>query len=132
MRQFLLINIDPEHIPAIADRIENLCRGAGMNLSDAFKLKTCVTEAINNAVEHAYHFRRGTIDVDLGIEGEEFVVEISNETDGTTDPFDTRPVPETGAERGRGWQIISAWCDRASVSNRENRTIVRMAKRICN
>ncbi len=132
MRQFLLIDIDPEHIPAIADRIENLCQHAGMNLCDSFKLKICVTEAINNAVEHAYHFNRGTIDVDLGIEGEEFVVEIKNDTDGTAAPFDTCLVPETCGERGRGWQIIRAWCDRASISTREKRTIVRLAKRICN
>ena len=132
MKHFLLIDIDPEHIPLIADRIEHFCQRAGMNLEDSFKVKICATEAINNAVEHAYHFSRGNIDIDLCIEGNEIVVKISNDVPVAADSFSTVAEPDPGNERGRGWQIIEAWSDRSCVCRSEARTTVRLYKRICN
>lgn len=132
MTHFLLIDIDPEHIPSIADRIEDLCQRAGMNVDDSFRFKICVTEAINNVIEHAYHFKRGNIDVDLNVDGEEFVVEVSNDTGATVEHVNPCSDSTPESDRGRGWQIIKAWSDRASISRSGEKTVVTLAKRICN
>ena len=49
MKQLLLIDIDPEKILLAAEWVERLSRSYGLSQREAFEIKTCVVEAINNA-----------------------------------------------------------------------------------
>jgi anti-sigma regulatory factor (Ser/Thr protein kinase) len=131
MSQLLLINIQPENIPRAGDWVEAQCRSEGLSEMDSFKVKTCVVEGVNNAIEHVYGFRDGAVGIAVWREGGQFIVEISN------DNIDRRPVdfgpPADAApdsERGRGWLIINSWIDDAAMELRGGRTVLRLAKTI--
>ncbi|UCC14676.1 MAG: ATP-binding protein [Gammaproteobacteria bacterium] len=131
MKQLLLINLKPDNIPRAADWIESICRSEGLPEMDSYQVKTCVVEAINNAVEHAYGFGKGTINIGLWKEGRQMMIEISNDNENSQSvdfAQDAEPVPES--ERGRGWLIIKSWVDDAVMKRRGGRTVVRLTKRI--
>lgn len=133
MKQLFLVNIAPERIPDAAAWVESLCRVEGMRHHEAYQVKTCVAEAINNAVEHAYGFGDGNIGVSVWRDGARMVIEVSNymaDAASVDADADHRPGPDS--ERGRGWMIIRAWADDAIAETRPGRTVVRFAKSLPN
>ena len=135
MKQLLLINLEPDNIPRAADWIESICRSEGLPETDSYQVKTCVVEAINNAVEHAYGFGKGAISIGIWREGRQLMIEIANDNENrgsaavTQDPEPVSvPVPES--ERGRGWLIIKSWVDDAVMDRLGGRTVVRLTKRV--
>jgi anti-sigma regulatory factor (Ser/Thr protein kinase) len=128
MKELFLISIDPERIPDVSGWVESICRNEGLPALEAYQIKTCVTEAINNAVEHGYGFGGGNIGVAVKREGRKMIVEVSN----CAGPAPIRRLsgkpPRPDAERGRGWAIIRAWAEEATTEHRLGRTVVRFAK----
>jgi anti-sigma regulatory factor (Ser/Thr protein kinase) len=133
MKQLFLVNIAPEHIPDAAAWVESICRNEGLPSLDSYKVKTCVTEAINNAVEHGFGFGDGNIAVVVWREGRRMMVEVSNDATDRAD-LDGGPIrdPSPEADRGRGWAIISSWADEVMAECRRGRTTVRFAKNLPN
>jgi anti-sigma regulatory factor (Ser/Thr protein kinase) len=133
MKQLFLVDIAPERIPDAAAWVESACRIEGMRHREAYQVKTCVTEAINNAVEHAYGFGAGNIGVSVWRDGNRMVIEISNfVADSASIEADAEPRPDPASDRGRGWMIIRAWADEAIAETRPGRTVVRFAKSLPN
>jgi anti-sigma regulatory factor (Ser/Thr protein kinase) len=133
MKQLFLVNLSPEHIPDAAAWVESICRREGLPQLESYQVKTCVTEAINNAVEHGFGFGDGNIAVVVWREGRRMMVEISNDAADSAE-LDGGPArgPSPDAERGRGWAIIRSWTDEAVTECRRGRTTVRFAKSLPN
>lgn len=133
MKQLFLVSIAPEHIPDAAAWVESVCRDEGLPSLESYQIKTCVTEAINNAVEHAFDFGDGNIAVAVWRDGRRMMIEVSNDAADTGtlggEP-DGAPAPD--ADRGRGMMIIRSWADEAVVEARRGRTTVRFAKNLPN
>jgi anti-sigma regulatory factor (Ser/Thr protein kinase) len=131
MKQLLLINIQPDNIPRAAEWVEAQCRAAGMTETDGFKVKTCVVEAVNNAIEHVYGFGDGAVGIAVWREDRQFIVEVSNDNQrGKAVDFAPPSGDVPDSERGRGWLIIDSWTDSATMELRGSRTVLRLAKSI--
>lgn len=131
MKQLLLINIEPGNIPRAADWVQAQCRAEGMPELDSIKVKTCIVEAVNNAVEHVYGFGDGAVGIAVWKEGRQVIVEISNDSSRRQGiDFEPPRWNDPESERGRGWMIIKAWVDDATFELRGGRTVLRLAKTI--
>jgi anti-sigma regulatory factor (Ser/Thr protein kinase) len=131
MKQLLLINIQPENIPLAAEWVEAQCLAEGMTEMDSVKVKTCVVEAVNNAIEHVYGLGDGAVGIAVWREGRQFIVEISNDnSEREAIDFEPQPHNTLDCDRGRGWLIINSWIDDASMELRGGRTVLRLAKTI--
>ena len=131
MKQLFLVNIAPGHIPDAAAWVESICQGEGLPSLESYKVKTCVTEAINNAVEHGFGFGDGNITVVVWREGHRMMIEVANEAGDQAELEDGAVCdPSPDADRGRGWAIIRSWADEAATECRRGRTTVRFAKNL--
>ena len=129
MNLLLSTRIEAADIPAVADRLETLSRGSGATVTDAYQLKTCVVEVLNNAVEHAFESGRGLIDLRAWTAGRQLHVEAAyHDPQGGAVDCGSAADPTPEAARGRGWFIIRSWMDEATLERRGERTVVRLAK----
>ena len=131
MKQLLLIDIDPEKILLAAEWVERLSRSYGLSQREAFEIKTCVVEAINNAFEHGYHGGRGKIQISSWRDDGRMLVQITDQ--GT--PANPPVAPKASEAdlftlRGRGWMIINGWMDEATLFSTSVGNIVHLAKRL--
>lgn len=102
-------------------------------LSELADVKTAVSEAVTNAVVHAYREREGWIEIDCKTEGDTLHITVSDSGKGIKDvaealaPFFTT-LP--GEERsGMGFTIMQTFMSTLSVTSEEGKgTIVRMSK----
>jgi len=131
--QMLLIDISPNRIPEVAAWVERQCHRFGLSETDGYKVKTCVVEAINNSVEHAYSGGCGNIRIVAWSTNGHVNIEISDfglAPENSFGPYGGVVRPDL--ERGRGWLIMKAWMDQASFNRRGAKNIVRLVKRLAN
>ncbi len=131
MREMLLIDISPEKIPDAASWVEHQCYRHGLSKMDGYQVKTCVVEAINNSLEHAYGDGCGKIRIAVWYSEGHVNIEIADFGSVSTknfDQYESSVDPEE--ERGRGWLIMKAWMNKASFHRRGESNLVRLAKRI--
>jgi len=115
----------PENLKAIRDFIEESCRGAGVNRSDAHDLKVAVDEACSNIVEHGYKGRRGPFPLGVVFEADEKKVAVAVTDRGS--PFDPAQAPEPDLEAhwqdrpigGLGWHLIRRLVDEVLYESAE-------------
>ena len=126
--QSKLLQIDSrlDCVAGLGARINALCCENGMNEMNSYQVQTAVTEAVNNAIIHAYDNQPGhKVTLDWTLEDRTICIEVS---DGgkrlSRIPADIEPSPE--AESGRGWWIMRRWMDQADYvsSNGLNRLIM--------
>ncbi len=93
--------------------INALCREHGMDEMNSYQVQTAATEAINNAIIHAYENQPGhAVTVDWILEDNVIRIEVTDQGKSMAGmPPDIEPSPE--AESGRGWWIIRRWMDHA-------------------
>ncbi len=89
-QQFSLsVNSQVEHLPEIAEFVEQAARSCGLNEDQIYDVQMAVDEACTNVIQHAYHGRTdGTIDITCEQRGKEFVVVIQD----FGEPFDPKKV----------------------------------------
>lgn len=108
-------------VPASASAVRGaLKRFAGrLKLDDdaTFRLQVAVGEAINNAIEHAYGARMGTIEIRVWCDEQTIHAEIS-------DSGSWRVPRERDEGRGRGMTIIHELADDVNIERRGNTTNV--------
>lgn len=133
MKQIILIQLDPADIPRAGDWIERTCVGLGLDKTEAFKVKTCVVEAINNCIEHAYEGQEGTVKMTVWDEDQQIKIQIIDEgkaPETREEPCNELQLPEPCAERGRGLAIMRAWMDDLSMTRDGTSNVLSMSKRI--
>ena len=101
----------------IGTSIKALCLDHSMDEMDSYQVQTAVTEAINNAVLHAYQNQPGyKIKVNFLLEDKSIRIEVIDEGKQLeTMPPDVEPSPE--AESGRGWWIMRRWMDQVNYTS---------------
>lgn len=104
-------------------------------LEELSDLKTAVSEAVTNAIIHAYRDERGKIDMRAELIGNEVTIEIRDYGVGIPDikqamepTYTTRPEWERS---GMGFAFMEAFTDELIVeSEPEKGTVIRLKKRI--
>ena len=117
----LAIESRPECIELLSGAVNGLCGLTALPPADVAQIELAVVEAVNNAVEHAYHGEPGhavLVEFRLSLEG--FSVSVRDRGD-PMDPLQlTAPAaavkpdradPETWPLRGRGLSIIKSCMD---------------------
>jgi anti-sigma regulatory factor (Ser/Thr protein kinase) len=85
----------------------------------ATDVATAVTEAVGNAVQHAYRDRPGTITVRADATGDELTVVVADSGCGLT------PHPERRG-LGVGMTLVASFADRLQIETDANGTTLRM------
>ncbi len=114
--------------PAIAaDWVRERCCDAGLDGTPAFQVMTCVVEAVNNCVEHAYRDTPGEIGIRLFSNSRWLVVQVQDmgqPLQQQTQQADPDPLQIDG----RGWFIMQQWMDIARYRRHRLRNIVTLVK----
>jgi len=114
--------------PAIAaDWVKERCSHAGLEDTPAFQVMTCVVEAVNNCIEHAYRDKPGEIGIRLFSNTRWLVVQVRDRgqpLEQQTEPADPDPLQIDG----RGWFIMQQWMDIARYRRRNLRNVVTLVK----
>ncbi len=97
--------------------INALCRDHGMDEMNSYQVQTATTEAINNAIIHAYEKQSGhLVGVDWILDGNVVRIEIIDRGKRMARiPPDIEPPAE--AESGRGWWIMRRWMDNVDYAS---------------
>jgi serine/threonine-protein kinase RsbW len=117
-----------DEAPAIAgDWVMTHCRDIGLGETPAFQVMTCVVEAVNNCVEHAYRLSPGEIGIRLFRNSRWLVVQVQD-----TGPPAERQQQPTDLDpmqiNGRGWFIMQQWMDIAQYRRRHLKNVITLAK----
>jgi len=103
------------------------CLEAGLGDTTAFRVMTCVVEAVNNCVEHAYRDTPGEIGIRLFRNSRWLVVQVQDR--GAPVERQTAPAePDPLQIDGRGWYIMQQWMDIAQYRRRNLKNVVTLAK----
>ena len=123
----LSIKSNTEAPTTAGDWIMQQCQSAGIGDTTAFRLMTCVVEAVNNCVEHAYRETPGDIDIRLFRNSRWLVVKIQDW--GPPAKYRTETSrPDPMQIDGRGWFIMQQWMDVAKYRRRNLKNVVILAK----
>ena len=119
-----------DHAPATAgDWVMARCRHAGLGETPAFQVMTCVVEAVNNCVEHAYRDAPGAIGIRLFCNPHWLVVQVRDR--GRPAAQQAAPAaPDPMQINGRGWYIMQQWMDVAQYRRRHAVNVVTLVKRL--
>jgi serine/threonine-protein kinase RsbW len=103
-----------EYVALVGVSIRALCQDHGMDEMHAYQVQTAVTEAINNAILHAYANQPGhAVDIRWSSDGQTLTIKVCDQgTAMAALPPAIEPDPE--AENGRGWWIMRQWMDSAA------------------
>jgi len=85
---------------------------------NSYQVQTAVTEAVNNAIIHAYDNQPGyKVSLHWTLLDQTICIEVSDEGKRMTNiPLDVEPALE--AETGRGWWVMRRWMEQVDyVSN---------------
>ena len=127
MTEKLCIHSNAEAPAIAADWVKERCSHAGLEGTPAFQVMTCVVEAVNNCVEHAYRDTPGEIGIRLYSNTRWLVVQVQDR--GAPVERQTAPAePDPLQIDGRGWFIMQQWMDIARYRRRNLRNVVTLVK----
>ena len=127
MTEKLYIHSTAEAPAIAADWVKERCSHAGLEDTPAFQVMTCVVEAVNNCVEHAYRDEPGDIGIRLYSNTRWLVVQVQDRgqpLQQQTQQADPDPLQIDG----RGWFIMQQWMDIARYRRHKLRNIVTLVK----
>jgi serine/threonine-protein kinase RsbW len=130
----LVIDSNLEHVALVGGCISRLCALAGLTEMRCFQVETCVAEAVNNAIFHAYDNQPGReVVVTWSLDATRIQIEVSDRgraMDLKRLPLSTVEVPGPDAEHGRGWYIMHAWMDAVAYSSEGGINTLTMSKNL--
>lgn len=117
---------------------QDACAALSLSEQAGYQVRTCVVEAVNNAILHAYDNQPGwPVTVHFAVTDDALVIEVRD--CGRSMPASpAAPEPKEPADLdcltvgGRGWSIMRAWMDDATYETVAGTNIVRLVKRIRN
>lgn len=115
-----------ERVSLVGITISALCQEHGMDDTACFQMETCVVEAVNNAIIHAYKNEAGnTVHIEWLIQNKQLTIIVSDTGKAMTQPIPNKLVA-TDSESGRGWFIMQQWTDSVcyTSTNGVNSTIL--------
>ena len=127
MTEKLCIHSNTEAPAIAADWVKERCSHAGLEGTPAFQVMTCVVEAVNNCVEHAYREIPGEIGIRLYSNTRWLVVQVQDRgqpLQQQTQQADPDPLQIDG----RGWFIMQQWMDIANYRRRNLKNVVTLVK----
>ena len=127
MTKKLCIHSNAEAPAIAADWVKERCSNAGLEGTPAFQVMTCVVEAVNNCVEHAYRDTPGEIGIRLYSNTRWLVVQVQDRgqpLQQQTQQADPDPLQIDG----RGWFIMQQWMDIANYRRRNLKNVVTLVK----
>jgi anti-sigma regulatory factor (Ser/Thr protein kinase) len=115
------VDATARNVGAVRRRVGDLAAAAGIEDESLDAIRLCVTEAVANAIVHAYGCKQGTVDVAVEDDGDHLVVAVRDHGVGMFAPRQ----PERRV--GFGLQLIERLSERCSIaSNAVDGTEVRM------
>ena len=123
----LSVSSGPAAPAAAGDWVMNRCLRAGLGEDAAYRVMTCVVEAVNNCVEHAYRDAPGEIGVRLFSDARWLVVQVQD-SGLPMEPVAESETPDPLQRGGRGWFIMRQWMDVALYRRRSGSNLVTVAK----
>ncbi len=109
----------------------------GITIDDIMDIKTSVSEAVTNAIEHGYEDEKGVIDISCKINGEEVNIKVKDYGIGIEDvslaitpTYTSKPELE---HAGLGFTIMENFMDSLEIDSNVNEgTTISMLKTIVN
>lgn len=132
----------PENVPFVRSAIATFALPLGPTLDDIQDLKTAVSEAFTNAVEHAYPEKWGDCEVDINVSLDKLTNKISvvigdhgvgiKNFDKAREPFFST-ADNLEEHSGMGFTIMETFMDSLMLENNENKGVkLTMTKTIGN
>lgn len=128
----MAVNADRGNLGAVRNAVAAFAAQAEFTLSELEEIKLAVSEAVTNAIVHAYPNGGGEVRVRAVLEDGELQVEVEDEGVGIADVEQARqPSFSTRPDRlGMGFAFMEAFMDRVDVKSAPARgTVVRLVKR---
>jgi anti-sigma regulatory factor (Ser/Thr protein kinase) len=127
INQLTLVDATADMVGEGAAWIESQADRLGISPATAQQLAACALEALNNSIEHAYDMRGG--DVRLDLVSDDHAVTITIRDHGTG--LQSEAPQPTGcplSERGRGYWVMSRWCDSVKHEFHDGHQLVILTK----
>ncbi len=113
------LSAEPEILPGVRRRLRGWLTRHGFGESSG-EIVLAVSEALNNAIEHAYREPGGTVRLHVSVDGGPLRVEVADRGRWR------EPVPNT--ERGRGIMLMKSMMDSVEIESNGDGTTVRLAR----
>lgn len=125
----LIIDSRLENVQWVSGAIASFSRQLGLDDMNCYQIETCVAEAINNSIIHAYQKQPGN-QVEIIWRVHEHYLQIEVHDSGIGLKKMPKPqAPSLNQESGRGWFIIQEWMDEVSYCTEEGTNKLSMEKR---
>lgn len=131
---FMRFSAHPYNVSVARIAVATFAAGADFTIPDIEEIKVAVSEAVSNAVLHAYPGGEGEVTVSVTSQGDELVIEVRDQGCGIPDIEKAKEpgfttVPE---HMGLGLSFIESFMDSVSLESEVGSgTAVRMVKKRC-
>ena len=115
-------------VPVVRRVLKQSMKALGVEDSVTADIELALTEACTNVLDHVAEGEE--YEVSAGIRGNECVIEVVDTGRGFDDEQHGFAQAASGAESGRGIQLMRALVDRVSFTNRGDGTVVHLEKRL--
>ena len=121
----------------VSSAVRSICRETPLSEMEVYQVETCVVEAVNNAILHAYENKEGhEVSVKVAVEDDRLTVTVCDSgrtmqgepPEGLPD-FDDNDVKRL-PENGWGWGIMRAWMDGVGYAVAGGQNMLRLVKRL--
>jgi len=133
-RMFLRLSCVPSNVGVARMAVATFAAALNFNVPDIEELKVAVSEAVSNAVLHAYPDGQGDVTIEAYFEGDGLVILVEDQGVGISDLDKAREPGYTTApdHMGLGLSFMESFTDELSISSTKGAgTKVRMLKRRC-
>lgn len=132
-RIFLRLSCVPSNVGVARIAVATFAASLDFTVPDLEELKVAVSEAVSNAVLHAYPNGQGDVTVTSYLDGDGLVVEVEDQGAGIPDLDKAREPGFTTApdHMGLGLSFMESFTDDLRVTSRPGSTKVWMLKRRC-
>ena len=131
----ITIPSEVEHVFLVGWTINKVCLECGLDELAAYQAELAVVEAVNNAIEHAYHGEPDhTVEIEILVEAERLVFRVA-ESGKAFDPGAIAAISATAAaaeleEGGRGIAIMRAVMDELRYQSVGGRNVLTLVRRL--
>jgi len=130
----LTIESKLEEVFLVSSAVRSICKETPLSEMEVYQVETCVVEAVNNAILHAYDNMGGNrVAVAVALNDERLTVTVSDcgrtmqGEPGGLPELDFQNVEEL-PENGWGWGIMRAWMDGVSYAAAGGQNVLRLVK----